>query len=380
VATLRLEHVSKTYGQVEAVRDLSLDAADGEFIALLGPSGCGKTSTLKMVAGLEELTEGAMYFDERRVNDVRPEERNVAMVFEDYSLYPRMSVYENVAFPLRVRRYNERDIEKRVMRLLDTLELAELRKSGVVELSGGQQQRIAIARALVREPAILIFDEPLSHLDAELKGRLRAEMRWLQRERGVTSVLVTHDQAEAMAMADRVAVMNLGVLLQVATPHEIYRSPADLFVGGFIGEPPMNILEAKVEHRDDGIALRAPNLELSLGARSASLRSRLGGRDRVKVGIRPEHVRLERGANGGFTGDVFFKEWLGDYQVVLLSEPGLEDHWLTLLTPPEQPVKIGERVRFGVDVAALNLFDAETGKNILVIPGESFANGSERNG
>jgi ABC-type sugar transport system ATPase subunit len=329
-----------------------------------------------MVAGLEEITEGAIYFDDRRVNDVRPEERNVAMVFEDYSLYPRMSVYDNVAFPLRVRKQNEAEIEKRVMRLLETLELAELRKSGVLELSGGQQQRIAIARALVREPAILIFDEPLSHLDAELKGRLRAEMRWLQQERGVTSILVTHDQAEAMAMADRIAVMNFGVLHQVATPHEIYRSPADLFVAGFIGEPPMNILEAKVERRDDGIVLNAPNLELALGARSASLQPLLGDRDRVKVGIRPEHARLETGANGGFAGDVFFKEWLGDYQVVLLSEPGLQDHWFTLLTSPEQAVRIGQRVRFAVDVAALNLFDADTGENILASPGEGSANGS----
>jgi ABC-type sugar transport system ATPase subunit len=381
MATLRLEHVSKRYGQVEAVRDLSLDASDGELIALLGPSGCGKTSTLKMVAGLEDITEGAIYFDDRRVNEVRPEERNVAMVFEDYSLYPRMSVYDNVAFPLRVRRFNERDVEKRVMRLLETLELAELRKSGVLDLSGGQQQRIAIARALVREPALLIFDEPLSHLDAELKGRLRAEMRWLQQERGVTSVLVTHDQAEAMAMADRIAVMNLGVLHQFATPHEIYRSPADLFVADFIGEPPMNVLEAEVEHREDGVVLRAPGLELDLGTRGPPMQSLLGDRERVKIGIRPEHARLDGATNGGgFAADVFFKEWLGDYQVVLLSEPDLQDHWFTLLTPPEVSVRIGERVRFVVDVSGVNLFDVETGKNIVAARQTDSANGSGRAG
>jgi ABC-type sugar transport system ATPase subunit len=318
-----------------------------------------------MIAGLEPISEGAIYFDTHMVNDVRSEDRNVAMVFEDYSLYPRMSVYDNVAFPLRVRHYNRMEIEQRVMRLLETMELAEWRRHGVLELSGGQQQRIAIARALVREPDLLIFDEPLSHLDAEFRSRLRGEIRWLQQERGVTSVLVTHDQAEAIAMADRVAVMNDGVLRQFGTGQEIYESPADLFVASFIGEPPMNVLEATIEQRKDELVLEAPGLALPLGARSNAMAAALGASDRVLLGIRPEHAHLNGSRDEGFAGEVFFTEWLGDYQVVLLSEPGMQDHWFTLLTTPDVSLRTGERVRFDVDVSAVKIFDIESHKNIL---------------
>jgi ABC-type sugar transport system ATPase subunit len=251
------------------------------------------------------------------------------------------------------------------MRLLETLELADLRRSGVLELSGGQQQRIAIARALVREPEILIFDEPLSHLDAELKGRLRAEMRWLQQERGVTSVLVTHDQAEAMAMSDRIAVIDHGVLKQFDTPRTVYEAPADLFVAGFIGEPPMNTLEADVRRGNgDGPTLRAGMIETP--ALDAVDREAVAGRDRVLLGIRPENVRLAKDIAevGAVDGDVFFVEWLGEYQIVLLSKPGAQDHWLTLIAPPSERVVTGGRIRFAIDSSAVNLFDVQTGKNL----------------
>src|SRR5919206_372996 len=238
MASIRLESVSKRYGPVVAVEDLTLACADGELLALLGPSGCGKTSTLKMIAGIEDVSAGAIYFGERAVTSLDAAERNVAMVFEDYALYPHLTVAQNVAFPLEIRGRAPEAIARAVDDVLALLGLGGVRDVGVRQLSGGAQQRVAIGRALVREPAVILFDEPLSHLDGGHKTQLRAEIKRLQRDSGVTGVLVTHDQTEAMAMADRVAVMHEGVLQQTAAPRELYDHPANLFVAQFIGEPP----------------------------------------------------------------------------------------------------------------------------------------------
>lgn len=366
MAELHLDGVSKRYGEVEAVRRISFDAAEGELVALVGPSGCGKTSTMKMIAGLEPITEGDVRFGERRVNELAARERNVAMVFEDYALYPRMDVLANVSFPLRVRRRPRAEITDRVSKTLRTLELDGVRDKRVTELSGGEQQRVSIARALVREPEILLLDEPLSHLDAELKGRLRAEIRWLQQERNVTAVLVTHDQAEAMAIADRLAVMHAGDLRQFGPADQIYDEPADTVVADFIGEPPINLLPAELASQDGELWVRSGRLAVRVPGRiGRALERRPGDRRRVTLGIRPEHLALADGPEDGTSpAEVFFAEWLGEHQVLLLSEPGGSEHWLTLVTEPQLGFEPGEEVQIRADPDRLMLFDSESGENL----------------
>lgn len=306
MAAIRLEGLAKAYGRVVAVSDLSLEVRAGELLALLGPSGCGKTSTLKMIAGVEAPSAGQIFFDGRSVTRLPPGARNVAMVFEDYALYPRLTARENIAFPLRVRRLPRAEIGRRVAQVAELLHVSDLLDQRVDGLSGGQQQRIAIGRALVRQPEVLLLDEPLSHLDAELKAELRAELKRLQHDTGVTTILVTHDQLEALAMADRVAVLHAGRLQQVGSPEDLYRRPATLFVAGFIGEPPMNLLPAVLEagpppglrFGPDRVPLARPLLERLQAA---------GAPETLLFGIRPEAVRLAREeSDGALRGQVFF--------------------------------------------------------------------------
>lgn len=370
MATLTLRSVNKRYGDVHAVKDISFHVGQGELVALLGPSGCGKTSTLKMIAGLEEITSGDLLFDDRRMNDIPPENRDIAMVFEDYSLYPRMNVAQNIAFPMRVRGVPAKERERRVAEMLALLELDKVATARVRELSGGQQQRVSIARALVRDPAILLFDEPLSHLDAELKIRLRHEIGSLQQQNAVTSVLVTHDQAEAMALADRVAVMHLGTLHQFGTPEEVYRWPSDMFVAGFIGEPPMNFLpDCGFEISDGRVTVQADGLDVPLlPDQSRSLMgSGLDLSRRFTLGIRPEDLFLSSPESDRVCGraEVFFVEWRGEYEVVLLTKPGSEEPWLTLLTEESLSVNVGDSVGLQVDPARVHLFD-EQERNLFV--------------
>jgi multiple sugar transport system ATP-binding protein len=369
MATLALRDLAKTYGgDVEAVRAMSLAVDEGKLLALLGPSGCGKTSTCKMIAGLESITSGDLLFDSERVNELEPERRNVAMVFEDYALYPRMTVFDNVAFPLRVRGVPRAEIREQVMQMLEKLELTPVAGSRVTELSGGQQQRISIARALVRQPAVLILDEPLSHLDADLKARLRAEIRWLQQERGVTGVIVTHDQAEAMAMADEIAVMHEGVLHQCATPHDIYDRPADMFVAGFIGEPPMNFVPGRLVRGEGGPHFTADGVDLALAADALQDAVPAEGRE-VVMGLRPEYGELVAPGAGQLTAEVFFSEWFGTHQVVMLSRPGRGDRWLTVITEFDREIHAGDPATVAIDTARLSFFDPETERNLIPAEG-----------
>ena len=368
MATLALRELAKTYaGDVDAVKAMSLAVDEGKLLALLGPSGCGKTSTCKMVAGLESITSGEVLFDSERVNELEPERRNVAMVFEDYALYPRMNVFDNVAFPLKVRGVPRAEIRSQVTAMLEKLELTPVAKARVTELSGGQQQRISIARALVRQPAVLILDEPLSHLDAGLKARLRAEIRWLQQERGVTGVLVTHDQAEAMAMADEIAVMHEGELHQCASPHDVYDHPADMFVAGFIGEPPMNFVHGRLVRAGDGLRFVSDGLDIALppdlsGALAPSLN---GGERPVVMGLRPEHGELAGTDGGDIKAAVFFAEWFGTHQVVMLSRPGRRDHWLTVIAEFDRHLSVGDAVHVAVDTRHMVFFDPQTQRNLV---------------
>ena len=293
VAEIVLEDVSKVYPDgTRAVSDLDLGIADGEFMVLVGPSGCGKTTALRMIAGLEDVTEGTIRIGDRVVNDVPPKDRDVAMVFQNYALYPHMTVYENMAFGLRLRRMDKAEIDRRVREAARILGLSELLDKKPRALSGGQRQRVAMGRAIVREPRAFLMDEPLSNLDAKLRVQMRAEIARLQNDLGVTTVYVTHDQVEAMTMGDRVAVIKKGELQQVAPPQELYDHPVNLFVAGFIGSPAMNMVEAELIRADGGLAARFGETTLRIDERALEERPALRAYEgrKVVVGIRPEDI------------------------------------------------------------------------------------------
>jgi ABC-type sugar transport system ATPase subunit len=366
MASIRIERVSKRYGAVEAVRDLSLVCADGELLALLGPSGCGKTSTLKMLAGIEDVSDGDIYFEDRPVTALDAAQRNVAMVFEDYALYPHLTVAQNIAFPLEIRGRSRDEVRRATEGALALLGLEASRDTNVRLLSGGAQQRVGIGRALVRQPAVILFDEPLSHLDGTQKSQLRAEIKRLQKEAGVTSVLVTHDQTEAMAMADRVAVMDRGVLQQIGTADDLYERPASLFVAQFIGEPPMNLLPGRIERRGTRLVLESEAGQLVLP--SASVDGVAAGPGvSVIIGIRPEHLRLagpEAHAGPGLPGSVFFREHRGDSDVVLVELPGAGMPGLAVEVESDAFWREGDAVRVTVADAPVHLFDPGTGASL----------------
>jgi len=333
MAGVAFEDVSKRYDDTLAVRELTLGIEDREFMVLVGPSGCGKSTVLRMLAGLERITEGRVLIGDDVVNNLAPAARDVAMVFQSYALYPHMTVYDNLAFALRNQRLPRQEIDERVRRAADILQLDELLKRKPKQLSGGQRQRVALGRAIVREPAVFLMDEPLSNLDAALRVATRAEILKLQRRLGTTTVYVTHDQVEAMTMGDRIAVMNLGVLQQVGTPEELYTRPANVFVARFIGSPAMNVVAAGVIEGVGGTGLLA--------------------------GFRPEHVRLGdgRGDTVRFVAQVEVVEYLGDEQLAHLR---VGDASLLATIPIEQRLAPGEVQTFAVSRDRLLHFDTES--------------------
>jgi multiple sugar transport system ATP-binding protein len=334
MAEVRFEQVDKSYGgKVNVIHDLNLHIRDHEFLVLVGPSGCGKSTILRMIAGLEEITAGDLYIGERRVNDMPPKDRDIAMVFQNYALYPHMSVYENMAFSLKLRHIKNEEIQRRVRRAAGLLGIADYLQRKPRELSGGQRQRVALGRALVREPQVFLLDEPLSNLDAKLRVQTRAEISRLHQQTGTTFVYVTHDQVEAMTMGDRIAVLNAGVIQQLGTPEELYNQPANLFVAGFIGSPSMNLFSARLQ-RDSGgsegaqLVIGAGGEERTLHLTGAAAEQIAGqatsdGRA-VIVGVRPENLRVvAEGAENAFGGTVEVVEHLGNEQLVYLRLPGL---------------------------------------------------------
>jgi multiple sugar transport system ATP-binding protein len=336
MASVTFEHVTKSYDGTVAVADLSLRAEDGEFMVLVGPSGCGKTTALRMIAGLEQITDGRLLIGDRVVNNVAPVNRDIAMVFQSYALYPHMTVFDNLAFGLRNKKIPRKDINRRVEEAAEILGLDPLLKRKPKQLSGGQRQRVALGRAIVREPAAFLMDEPLSNLDAKLRVQTRAEILKLQERLGTTTIYVTHDQVEAMTMGDRIAVMNFGVLQQVGTPQQLYEEPANLFVAGFIGSPPMNLVPAS-----------------SVGA---------GGSDRI-AGFRPEHIGLSNGRPDDvkFDGTVDVVEYLGDEQLAHIS---LKDSVVVAKLPVEQKLEHNTSHEFSVPRERLFLFEAESEQRV----------------
>ncbi|HYO86414.1 MAG TPA: ABC transporter ATP-binding protein [Dermatophilaceae bacterium] len=314
MSQIDLKNLVKKYGDgFAAVNDVSLDIKDGEFMILVGPSGCGKSTLLRMIVGLEDITAGDLNINGKRVNDLAPRDRNLAMVFQNYALYPHLTVFENIAFPLRLAKgqHNEEEIRRKVNTASAMLELDEHLQRKPGNLSGGQRQRVAMGRAIVREADAFLFDEPLSNLDAKLRGQMRTEISRMQRRMGITTIYVTHDQTEAMTLGDRVAVLKRGILQQCASPRELYEQPVNLFVAGFIGSPPMNFLPARVE----GSQLRLPFCTMPIGS---DLAAKVAGKDIVIVGIRPEHLKDaalgdQMPANAvSFQVPVDVTEWLGN--------------------------------------------------------------------
>ncbi len=345
MAGIVIDRVSKVYaGGVAAVNEVSVDIPDGAFAVLVGPSGCGKSTLLRMIAGLEAITSGDVQIGERRVNDLDPADRDIAMVFQNYALYPHMSVRENLSYGLRNRRTPKDEIERRVQKAADILQIGAFLDRKPRALSGGQRQRVAMGRAIVREPAAFLFDEPLSNLDAKLRVQMRAEIKQLQRRLGTTSIYVTHDQQEAMTMADKLIVLNGGVIEQEGRPLDIYRNPATTFVAAFIGSPPMNLLEARIAGG-----------RVTVGGAEVGEAIALSDRE-VTLGVRPED--LEPGA-GGFDLAVDFVEEMGAERLV----HGLHEGQRVIVTlPPDYP--LGDRLRLAAQRDRLHLFDKATGRRL----------------
>src|SRR5580692_3595318 len=293
MARVAMRSLNKNYDEVRAVIDVNLDIRDQEFVVLVGPSGCGKTTTLRMVAGLESITSGHISIDEKIVNELPPMDRDIAMVFQNYALYPHMSVYDNMAFGLKMRKFDKPEIAKRVQEAADILGIQELLKRKPRQLSGGQRQRVALGRAIVRHPQVFLFDEPLSNLDAKLRVQMRVELKKLHNRLGTTAIYVTHDQVEAMTLGDRVVVMKDGLVQQVGEPLELYNEPANRFVAGFIGSPAMNFVGVRVAAENGSLWAESEDLRIKIPARVAQRLGRYAGME-ATLGVRPEDLRIAR--------------------------------------------------------------------------------------
>jgi len=359
MATLSFRNVKKTYaGNVAVIHGIDLDVQDGELIVIVGPSGCGKSTLMRMVAGLETVTDGQILIDGTLVNHLEPAERDIAMVFQNYALYPHMSVFDNMAYGLKIRKLSKADIRQRVTQTARILELDKLLDRRPRQLSGGQRQRVAMGRAIVREPKVFLFDEPLSNLDAKLRVAMRLEILKLHRRLQTTSLYVTHDQVEAMTLAHRMIVMNQGVPEQIGTPMEVFEQPASTFVASFIGSPPMNLIETDVS--GDGALQTVDGIALDIAPQH--IPTAVLGR-RVIVGMRPEHMLLHA---PGMTGEVEMVETLGSEQLLHCR---CGQHAVVVRCATRQlsdaPVKVGERIRMGQDGRhPLHWFDSDTGRRI----------------
>ncbi len=361
MASVSIRNVWKYYGKTVAVRDLNLECPENEFLCILGPSGCGKSSTLRMLAGLEHISAGDVFFGERRVNDLAPKDRDIAMVFENYALYPHKTVFDNMANPLRLRKMDDAAARERVMRAATMLEIDGLLDRRPAQLSGGQKQRVAIGRAIVREPQLFLFDEPIAHLDAKLRAHMRGELKHLQRRLSTTTIYVTHDQLEALSMADHIAVMHEGVLQQFGTPGEIYNHPVNEWVASFVGEPPMNFVDCTLERSGDRLTLSHPTFAVPVTAEQQKLLDGAADASGLRMGIRPDDVEisLERPAEAAAEASIFVTEPLGSDMLV---EVELGDSRFLVKTDPDFRGSIGERCYLTFHTGRWHAFSRQNGQ------------------
>jgi len=360
--TIELRELVKTFGKKVAVDNLSLSVEDGGFTVLLGPSGCGKTTTLRMIAGLERPNSGDILLGDRSVTHLTPKDRGVAMVFQDYGLYPHMTVYDNVAFPLKIAKVDQQEIESRVFDMLQRLNIAELSRRKPAQVSGGEKQRVSLARALVRQPSVLLMDEPLSNLDALLRVRMRAEIKTLHQETETTTLYVTHDQVEALSLGTAIVVMNEGRLEQYGTPSEIYYEPATRFVARFVGSPSMNFVQVSIQREGESIVLVEEGVNLPLDAEQTTRLSQAATNGQITLGVRPEHFVVAP-ANGpsGIHGAIKIIEPLGKDQYLHVQ---VGDTEFTVRTDPEETFKVRDEVRLDPVSRYLYFFDPDTGARI----------------
>jgi multiple sugar transport system ATP-binding protein len=365
---LEIRNLSKYYGKVKVLNDFSLEIQSGEFMVLLGPSGCGKTTVLRCIAGLLESTAGEIYIGDQLVNDLPPKDRDVAMVFQNYALYPHMTVYDNIAFPLKMRKASKQHIDERVRFIANLLEITNLLDRKPRQLSGGQMQRVALGRALVREPKVFLMDEPLSNLDAKLRVYMRAEIKKLQRKVGITTVYVTHDQSEAMSMADNIAVMESGLLRQLGTPEQIYSEPKNAFVASFIGSPPINFLKCELVERNSRVYFQLHGTLLELPSTISQVFHDATHTD-ITVGIRPKDVVLLDNENFNglrLKGEISFTEMLGDY-VIADVKIGNNNSIRVAKSSTNIDLTIGRQVSVGLPYDKIHLFDTMTGNRLLLL-------------
>ena len=367
MASVTLTDVHKSFGAFKAVKGVSVEVRDREFFCMLGPSGCGKTTTLRMIAGLEMPDSGVVSIGGRDLTYAEPKDRSIGMVFQNYGLYPHLRVFDNIAYPLKVKRMGREEIERRVGATAQLLGIEELLHRFPRQLSGGQQQRVSVARAIVREPRVCLMDEPISNLDAQLRAHMRGEIKRLMRELGTTTVFVTHDQLEAMAMADRIMIMRDGLIQQIGTPHQIFREPANAFIASFIGDPAINFLDGSIEGSEGLPTFVGPGVRIPLPRQYAMLTTggrTVNGSAAVRAGIRPKNVELSHSGDDSdwFTrGEVYVVEPRGEEQVVRLqTEAGV----IRAVVNAEFPADVGDRMWIRSDVDHLLLFDDETGARL----------------
>lgn len=371
MAGVRLEHIYKKYPGSDnpTVKDINLDIQDKEFLVLVGPSGCGKSTTLRMIAGLEEISDGKLYIGDRLVNDVAPKDRDIAMVFQSYALYPHMNVYQNMAFGLKLRKFKKEDIDKRVREAARILDIEHLLDRKPKALSGGQRQRVALGRAIVREPQVFLMDEPLSNLDAKLRGQMRSEITKLSKRLQTTVIYVTHDQIEAMTMGDRIVVMKDGIIQQAAAPDVLYNNPLNMFVAGFIGSPTMNFIKGSLVEENGTTRFRTTGLDVTVPAGKAQVLKEKGylGKE-VILGVRPEDIHeepvfLEASPNTVFTASIEVTENMGHEMFLYLTGIGTET--VIARVDGRSNSREGQNVKLAIDMNKVHVFDTESELNVF---------------
>ncbi len=362
MATLQLIDLAKRYNKkVWGVRKMDLEVNEKEFIVLLGPSGCGKTTTMRMIAGLEEVTRGTILLDERDITDIAPRKRNISMVFQNYAIWPHMTIFDNIAFPLKLKKISSAEVRQRVEETAKMVKIEELLKRIPGQLSGGQQQRVALARALAVKPKLFLMDEPLSNLDAKLRVTMRTELKAIHQKTQATSIFVTHDQSEAMSMADRIVIMKDGEIVQIGTPDDVYFKSANTFVAGFIGTPPTNLFQVDCSGGTGKIILKHSHFSIKLTEKDFSMLKKHIGRE-IILGVRPEDLLVSTEADKVFTQDVLVVEPQGSHRVIALS---MDDKIVKMVVPPDIKVHAGDRLNIKFNQDHLHFFEKQSGVKII---------------